>query len=79
MLSASISRQELFEGIVEASAWDNNSITELVFNTVEREVIPIFMDSMGESLIDYSCERLKLRGTIFGGYLHVTSFSFIKQ
>lgn len=77
---ANISRLEVFEGIIEATDWDDErNITGLVFNTTEREVLPIYMDLVAESLIDFCEERIKVRGTIFGGFLHITSFHLLRD
>ena len=80
MYSEVISRAGIFEGTIKATDWDEGgNVLEMSLVDQDSREYPIYMDLKAESLTEYCKEKLRIKGTIQGGYLYINSFKFLRR
>jgi hypothetical protein len=68
-----------YHGLLIASKWDKSgNVTDLrLLNS--KEEIPIYMDSKSSSITSYCKKRVRIKGEIKEGFLHITSLKFFNS
>ncbi len=69
-----------YEGLIIASDWDEKGMIKglNLLNSQEDE-IPLHMDFKAKSLVKCCKERVLIKGRIQEGYLHISTFTTIKN